>query len=60
MSTSTVLRIQKIYDRGGYQNLRKAFRKLEPTLLEAIEMLLSAGMPPIVGKGRWKGFFDED
>lgn len=54
VSSSTVIRMWKIYDRGGYQNIRQVFQKLEPSLLDMIETLLSAGMPPIVGKGRLK------
>ena len=54
VSSSTVLRMWKIYDRGGYKSLQQVFRKLEPSLLDVIEILLSAGMPPIVGKGRLK------
>ena len=42
VSTSTVLRLHKIYDRGGYKNLEKVFHKLEPSLLDLIEMLLTA------------------
>ena len=41
VSTSTVIRIWKLYDRGGYQNLGKVFRKLEPSILDMIEILLT-------------------
>ena len=54
VSSSTVLRIEKIFDRGGYKHLCKVMDKLEPSLLEIIETILGAGMPPIAGKGRWK------
>ncbi len=57
VSSSTVIRMWKLYDRGGYKSIQKVFRKLEPSLLDMIEMILSAeiiGMPPIVGKGRLK------
>src|SRR3989344_7216753 len=54
VSSSTVIRMWKIYDGGGYQNIQQVFQKLEPSLLEVIEILLGAGMPPIVGKGRLK------
>ncbi len=54
VSSSTVIRMWKIYDRGEYRNIQRVFHKLEPSLLDVIEVLLSAGMPPIVGKGRLK------
>lgn len=54
MSSSTVIRVEKRMDRGGYQNLRKALKKLEPSCVDIIETILGAGMPPIVGRGRWK------
>ena len=53
-SSSTVIRMEKIYDGGGYNIIQQVFQKLEPSLLDIIEILLSAGMPPIVGKGRLK------
>ena len=54
VSSSTVIRMWKIYDRGGYRSIQQVFQKLEPSLLDVVEILLSAGMPPIVGKGRLK------
>lgn len=54
VSTSTVLRVEKRFDRKGYQYLRGVLKKLEPSLLDMLEIILQAGMPPIVGKGRWK------
>ena len=59
VSTSTVLRMQKIADRGGYKSLEKVFRRLEPTLLDVIQILL-ASVPSKVGKGRWKHMFEDD
>ena len=60
VSSSTVIRMWKIHDGGGYQNIQQVFQKLEPSLLEVIEILLGAGMPPIVGKGRLKHITGED
>lgn len=59
VSSSTVLRLWRLYDRGKYNNLQKIFKILEPSLLEIIETLLRAGMPPIVGKGRWKDYLSD-
>ncbi len=58
VSSSTVIRIEKRYDRGGYQHLRKVFKKLEPSLIDIIEIILGAGLPPIAGKGRWGSIQD--
>ena len=58
VSTSTVIRIEKIYDRGGYKNIETVFKRLEPTLLDVIKMI-HAAMPSKVGKGRWKNFFED-
>src|SRR3989344_4214674 len=40
VSTSTVQIIEKKFDRGGYQSLRRLFRKLEPSLQEMLEIML--------------------
>lgn len=58
VSPSTVARIEKIQDRGGYQNIEKVFHKLEPSLIEVIEILLSS-VPSKVGKDRWN-FLNKD
>ncbi|MFZ2764041.1 MAG: helix-turn-helix domain-containing protein [Minisyncoccia bacterium] len=53
VSSSTVIRMWDKYDRGGYKSIEQVFHKLEPSILDMIEMFLSI-MPPIVGKGRLK------
>ena len=58
VSSSTVQKMEKKFDRGGYENLRRILPKLELSLVGAIEVILRAGMPPIAGKGRWD-FLDE-
>lgn len=54
VSSSTVQIIEKKYDRGGYQHLRRVLGKVEPSLVDIIEIIFGAGLPPIAGKGRWK------
>ncbi len=54
VSSSTVIRIEKRFDRGGYGHLCKVFRKVEPSVIDMIETILGAGLPPIAGRGRWK------
>ena len=58
VSSSTVIRMEKKFDRGEYENLQKVFKKLEPSLVEILETILGAGLPPIAGRSRWK-FLDE-
>src|SRR3990167_4154365 len=45
-------RLGNTLERGGYQEITKALRQ-KSTLLEDIEKILQAGMPPR-GKGRWR------
>ena len=52
LSQSTILRLGNTLDRGGYQEITKALRQ-KSTLLDDIEKILQAGMPPR-GKGRWR------
>lgn len=52
ISSSTIIRIAKKLDRGGYKNIQKIIRQNEPNFVEFLEKLLRAGMPPR-GKGRW-------
>lgn len=39
VSTSTVQRIEKRFDRGGYHNLRRAFGKLENSLENMLKLM---------------------
>lgn len=58
VSSSTVIRIGKVFDRGGYKNLQKIFIRSEPSFIDMLEIILKAGMPPKYGKDRWK-FLDQ-
>jgi len=58
VSSSTVIRIGRVYDRCGYENLEKIFHKLEPSLLEVLEIIMSAGVP-LVSDGRFKKLSEE-
>ncbi|TSC77615.1 MAG: hypothetical protein G01um101424_238 [Parcubacteria group bacterium Gr01-1014_24] len=58
VSSSTVIRMEKKFDRGGYINLERVLKKLEPSIIDMLETILGAGLPPIAGRGRWK-FLDD-
>jgi len=58
VSPTTVTKIGRILDRGGYQGVLKEIRKKKNRefFWAELEVLFRMGMPPIVGKGRWKNF----
>jgi len=60
VSESTVKKIAVKIDRGGYENILKIVKqkKNRATFWAGMDIVLRAGMPPIVGKGRWN-FLDE-
>lgn len=53
VSSSTVSRIGKIFDRGGYRNLQKIFNQTNSDFLDTLEIILRGGLPNKFGKGRW-------
>jgi len=59
VSPSTILKIAKIIDRGGYQVLKDYFKdkKTKKEFHSRLEVILRMGMPPIVGRGRWSSFY---
>jgi uncharacterized protein YerC len=60
VSTSTIKRIDNNLSRDEYSDVEKWFKKEKnkKTFWSDMEKLFRAGMPPIVGKGRWS-FLDE-
>ncbi len=40
VSTSTVQRFEKKFDRGGYQSIRRVFKKLESSLAGMLEIII--------------------
>ncbi|HVS79377.1 MAG TPA: Trp family transcriptional regulator [Candidatus Paceibacterota bacterium] len=53
VSTSTVSRIEDDMKRGAFKRLRIYFEKHREGFWNSLEKFMRAGMPPIVGKGRW-------
>ncbi len=52
VSPSTVAIIKRKVDSGEYAKLTELFKNDATPFLEILEKILSAGLPPIVGKGR--------
>jgi Trp repressor protein. len=50
VSSSTVMRIGKIYDRGGYKTLENVLHRLDPSIRDIIETLMRDGIP-VFGRG---------
>ena len=58
VSPSTIAIMKQEVESGKYAKLCNLFRNDTASITETIEKILSAGMPPIAGKGRWK-FLDK-
>jgi uncharacterized protein YerC len=56
VSESTVARMWHSYENGGFDHILKYVKnkKEKNQFLHDIERLLGAGLPPIVGRGRWR------
>lgn len=54
VSPSTVNKILRTIDRGGYKNIRRYFndKKNRKSISSQLEIIIRAGMPPM-GRGRW-------
>jgi uncharacterized protein YerC len=61
VSSSTVARIAKIIDRGGYGTTVSILRKKDLGVLDVIDKIMRGGgiMPPYVGKRRIRDFGSE-
>lgn len=53
VSSTTIARYSLALEKGGYSQLLVVITK-KGKLLDNLEKLLRAGLPPIVGKGRWR------
>ena len=60
LSPTTVRKIAREIDLAGYENIIKIAKqkKNKVTFWAGMDLVLRAGIPPIVGKGRWN-FLDE-
>jgi len=56
MSISTITKISLKIEKGGYRSIRNTSGKFRGDILDQIEKLLLMGMPPRVGRGRWKSW----
>jgi uncharacterized protein YerC len=62
LSPSTVSRLRLWLDRGDFSYIKSIIRKKKnrDEFWSDIEKLLSGGMPPIVGRGRWRFLYEND
>lgn len=54
MSPATIFRMSLKYDIGKYSSLLKAIKDENKEIWKILEKILKAGLPPRVGRGRWK------
>ena len=54
MSPTTIARMSLKYDIGKYSFLLKTVKSEEKDIWSILEKILRAGLPPRVGRGRWK------
>lgn len=54
MSPATIFRMSLKYDIGKYSSLLKAIKNENKDIWKILEKILQAGLPPRVGRGRWK------
>ena len=59
MSYTTILKMSLKYDIGKYSSLLKTIEKEKTDIWKILEKILRAGLPPIVGRGRWKFLYDK-
>ena len=58
VSSSTVARMSFLIEKGWFKTIIKYTNKQNKTIFDILEKILSAGLPPKVGKGRWKRFYE--
>lgn len=54
MSPTTIARMSLKYDIGKYHSLLKTITDKNKDIWKILEKILKAGLPPRVGRGRWK------
>jgi|SRR3989344_4904636 len=54
MSETTIFRMYNKYDIGKYSSVLKAISQENRDIWGILEKILKAGLPPRVGRGRWK------
>ena len=54
MSYSTIFRMSLKYDIGKYADIVNLIKKDRVKLWKILEKVIKAGLPPRVGRGRWK------
>jgi len=54
ISPSTVNRISLQYENGKFAYIENILKKNRKTIWDALETIVTAGLPPRVGRGRWQ------
>ena len=54
VSPSTISRIFLQYQNGKFRYIESILKKNKRSIWDALETLITAGLPPRVGKGRWQ------
>jgi|SRR3989344_5988212 len=58
MSPATISRMSLKYDIGKYSSLLKIIKEDKENMWDILEKILRAGLPPKVGRGRWKFLYE--
>jgi len=54
VSPSTVARVSLKYENGNFIYIEDILRKNKKTIWDVLETVITAGLPPRVGRGRWQ------
>ncbi len=54
MSPATIARMSLQYELGKYKTILSLIKREKEDIWKFLEKILSAGLPPKVGRGRWK------
>jgi len=59
MSPATIARMSLKYENGKYTFLTTSFKSIDKSVWAILEKIMKAGMPPKVGRGRWKFLYEK-
>jgi len=54
VSPSTIARVSLKYENGNFAYIGNILRKNKKTIWDVLETIITAGLPPKVGRGRWQ------
>jgi uncharacterized protein YerC len=59
MSPATVARMSLKLEIGKYTFLKKVIKELDESVWDILEKMITLGLPPRAGRGRWKHLFSQ-